>query len=93
MKQRIKFFFSKEGEPLRRTIYGVVGPLLLALVTQGVLTYDLANILIGVIGTVLIIPATEWARTKVTPQAKVQAIIVAEVAERLTGRHRAPESD
>ena len=79
--KRVKLFFSKDGEPLRRSIYGIVGPLLLALVTQGIVTYDMANIIIGVVGTFLIIPATEWARTKVTPQAAVEGKIIEAVIE------------
>ncbi len=63
MKNRLRYFFSKEAEPLRRRIYGVAGPLLLALATQGLITADLANVLIAVVGSVLLVPATEWART------------------------------
>jgi len=91
---RVRYFFSKEAEPLRRRIYGVAGPLLLALATQGLITADMANVLIAVIGTFLIVPATEWARTKVTPAAKTQArivrVIVDEAQER-RGKHRATE--
>lgn len=92
MKDRLRYFFSKEAEPLRRRIYGVAGPLLLALATQGLITADLANVLIAVVGSVLIVPATEWARTKVTPVATAQAKAI-KAASDYVGKHRAPEKE
>lgn len=60
-------FLSAESEPLRRYLYGVGAVVLALLVTLGVLTDEVAFGVGAVLSAVLLVPAVEVARSKVTP--------------------------
>ena len=62
-------FLSKEREPLRRYIYGVVGSALAVLLVYGVIDSEQAAVFGALAGSALLVPATEIARSKVTPTA------------------------
>jgi len=59
------------SEPIRAILYPVLLILIGALVAKGVLTDFSSDIVIGLIGAVLGIPAAEAARSKVWPSAKL----------------------
>lgn len=63
-------FLSPETEPLRRYVYGVLILVLGFLVTVGVLTDTVALGLGGILAAALLVPAVEFARSKVTPVAE-----------------------
>jgi hypothetical protein len=54
-------------EPVRKYIYSVATAILIALVLWGVLDENSSLVLAGILQAVLVIPATEVARAKVTP--------------------------
>lgn len=60
-------FFSREGEPVRRYVYGVAVALLALLVTLGVVTGEAATAVGGFLAAALLVPAAELVRSKVTP--------------------------
>lgn len=61
-------FLSAENEPLRRWIYGTLVAAAGVATVAGLLTDELAQTLLTFAGAVLlIVPATEAARAKVTP--------------------------
>lgn len=67
MIARIRAFLSKENEPLRRKVYGLLAPALALLVAKGLITEDVADLIAGGAGYLLLIPVTEWARANVMP--------------------------
>lgn len=54
-------------EPVRKYIYTVATAVLVALVAWGVIDGNQALVIGGIVQAVLLIPATELARRKVTP--------------------------
>lgn len=79
MPAALRSFFAKDCEPLRRKLYGVLGPLLAILVAKGIITQDIADIVFGGTGYAVLIPAVEWARANVMPYLRKDT----------GGRHRA----
>ena len=69
-------FLSAESEPVRRYLYGVLGSALIILVTLGLVSAEEAAVYGGLAGAVLLVPAVELARSKVSPYQ---------------GRHRKPK--
>lgn len=54
-------------EPVRVYVYSVAAAIVAALVVFGVVTGDQGAAIIGVAGAVAAVPATEAARSRVTP--------------------------
>jgi len=79
MTAALRAFFSKEREPVRRKLYGFVGPVLALLVAHGYLTSTDADYLSAIVGSLLLVPVTEWVRSAVAPMEARTAV----------GRHRA----
>lgn len=72
-------FLSAETEPLRRYLYGIGVVVLALLVSLGVVTDDLSRAVDAILVAVLLVPAVEVARRKVTPVSAPEA--EADVAE------------
>jgi hypothetical protein len=62
-------FFSKDGEPVRRYVYGVAVALLALLVTLGVVTGEAATAVGGFLAAALLVPTAEIVRSKVSPSS------------------------
>lgn len=91
MLDSIRRFFSKENEPVRRKLYGFVGPVLTLLVAKGYLTDNDADYISGLVGYLLLVPVTEWIRSAVTPFA-IKPKTPRAAAPKPTGRHAAADS-
>jgi len=61
-------FLDQEREPLRRWLYGVAVAALALAVSLGLLTGEVAVAVGGIITAVLVVPAAEIARSKVSPE-------------------------
>lgn len=66
-------FLSKEREPLRRYLYGIVGSALAVLLVYGIIDSEQAAVFGALAGSALLVPVTEVARSKVTPTATAEA--------------------
>lgn len=64
---RIRIFYDPTREPLRRRVYTSLATLIAVGVTAGAITGAMALSLGGFAAAVLVIPAVEAARSKVTP--------------------------
>lgn len=60
-------FLSKEREPLRRYLYGILGSALAVLLVYGVIDAEQAAVWGALGASALLVPAVEFARSKVTP--------------------------
>ena len=81
---RIALFYDPPREPLRRRVYTTLTVIVGVAVTLGALTGTLAATVTGVLPVLLMIPAAESARRKVTPVADP-------LVDDEPGRHAAPE--
>lgn len=70
MIARIRLFFDATREPLRRRVYAMLGLLLAVGVSAGYLTDNVATTVTALAATALMVPATEAARRKVTPDGE-----------------------
>lgn len=65
--ERVRTFFDKDSEPLRRKVYSTLLSALTLAVLFGVVSGEEAASLAGIVASLLLVPATEIARTQVTP--------------------------
>ncbi len=66
---RVRDFYSPAREPLRRRVYTALLMVIGAAVTAGLVTGTVAVTLSGLLPVLLVVPAVEAARQKVTPVA------------------------
>ncbi|UGT65338.1 hypothetical protein LTT66_18380 [Nocardia gipuzkoensis] len=62
-----KLISALRAEPVRAILYPLLAILVGVLVTRGIVDQFSADIIIGIVGAVLGVPAAEAARAKVTP--------------------------
>jgi hypothetical protein len=71
-----KILSTIRSEPIRAILYPVLVILIGTLVTKGILTDFSSDIVIGLIGAVLGVPAAEAARSKVWSPASVAKLTI-----------------
>ncbi len=66
---RVRTFYSPDREPLRRSVYTSLLLVIGVAVTAGLITGTVAATISGLLPVLLVVPAVEAARTRVTPVA------------------------